>query len=569
MQYSVYLEQITRYQFYEISQYIRDKLSFAKHYSHDSFKLLEYIDKIGIADENLKHGLESSKAKEIYFLGKVYIYNNKKQNISFYGDNDEKLSIKDLNLNPTILKCLDHKEKLNFGQIYLADIKANNYTIVACYASNKSQQVYLRLMNFDNLFKKASIKYNFFKNYDVTIVNRYDQVLYTSHNKHINNPDLNSITSLKKGLNEIKKHNLKFYSDTQGFNFKNYYSLTTFKDNNFKVFTTQISLSKEQEFYKFLIAYKHILIAEFLIFLTILLLTIKYILNPLYRITSSVKKILIFNNIGNKPNKTNIWKLSIFSTIKLLKSCYLKLRFKYKIVDLKYVFMEKLLKNLINNHTENNRYLLHNLNTPLHQIRLSLQSLKDAKADINNVDKISNIENALKHFESVFSANKVSPYKIELDEAYIDIRGIINSSLDLIFNPDIYKKLSVKKNYTNNNVLVFADEVCLETIVVLLLSSSKNLISNIDNVTVDIQTILTGLEVSIKLSGKKINKSNIGKFINCVDNKLNLNYMEEHNIDILIVNWLLHLLRFNMILETDNQESIKYDIIIPNIKLKS
>ncbi|MBY0380007.1 MAG: hypothetical protein K2P53_00730 [Rickettsiales bacterium] len=568
LQYSVYLEQITRHQFNEISQYIRYKLSFAKNYSYDSFKFLEYIDTINIADENLKYGLEINKIKKIYFLGKIYSYNNKKQTISFYGDNDENLSIKDLNVNPTILKCLDHKEKLNFGQIYLADRKANNFTIVACYASNKNQQVYLRLINFDELFKKVSMIFNFSNNYDGMIINRYEQPLYTSHNKHINNLDLNNITSLKNGLAKIKRYNTKFYSDTQGFNFKNYYSLTTFRENDFKIFIKQMSLSEEQEFYKFLIFHKYTLIAEFLIFLTLLLLIIKYI-SPLCRVASSMKKILTFNNIDNIPNKTDIWKLSIFSIIKLFESCYLKLRFEYKIVDLKYVFMEKLLKNLINNHTENNRHLLHNFNTPLHQIKLSLQALKDAKADINKVDKISIIEDALKHFESVFSANKVSPYRIELDEAYIDIRGIINSSLDLIFNPDIYKKLSVKKKYTNNNVLVLADEICLETIVVLLLSSSKNLIGNIDNVAVDIQTILTGLEVSIKLSGKKINKSNIEKYINCIDNKLNLNYMGEYDIDILIVNRLLDLLRFNMILETDNKESIKYDIIIPNIKLKS
>jgi hypothetical protein len=568
LQYSFYLEQITRHQFNEISQYIRYKLSFAKNYSYDSFKFVEYIDTNNIDDENLKHVLESSKIKEIYFLGKIYSYNNKKQTISFYGDNDEKLSIKDLNVNPTILKCLDQKGKLNFGQIYLADKKANNYTVVECYASNKNQQVYLRLINFDNLFKKASTIYDFCKNYDVMIINRYNQVLYTNHNRHLNNPDLNNITSLKKGLAEITRYNTKFYSDTQGFNFKNYYSLTTFKDKNLKIFITQISLSKEQEFYEFLILYKYTLIAEFLIFLTLLLLTIKYTF-PLYRVAYSMKKILALSNIDNISNKTDIWKLSIFSIIKLFKSCYLKLRFEYKIVDLKYVFMEKLLKNFISNHTENNRYLLHNFNTPLHQIKLSLQALKDSKADINKVDKISMIENALKHLESVFSANKVSPYRIELDQAYIDIKGIINSSLDLIFNPNIYKKLSVKKNYTNNNVLVLADEACLETIVVLLLSSYKNLIDNIDNVTVDIQTILTGLEVSIKLSGKKINKSNIEKFINCIDNKLNLNYIGEHDTEILIVNYLIHLLRFNIILETDNKESIKYDIIIPNIKLKS
>jgi hypothetical protein len=568
LQYSVYLEQITRHQFNEISQYIRHKLSFAKNYSYASFKLLEYIDTINIADKNLKYGLEINNVKKIYFLGKIYSYNNKKQTIAFYGDNDENLSIKDLNVNPTILKCLDHKEKLNFGQIYLADRKANNFTIVACYASNKNQQIYLRLIDFDELFKKVSMIFNFSNNYDVMIINRYEQALYTSHNKHINNLDLNNITSLKKGLAKIMRYNTKFYSDTQGFNFKNYYSLTTFRYNNFKIFIKQMALSEEQEFYKFLIFHKYTLVAEFLIFLTLLLLTIKYTF-PLYRVAYSMKKILALSNIDNISNKTDIWKLSIFSIIKLFKSCYLKLRFEYKIVDLKYVFMEKLLKNLISNHMENNRYLLHNFNTPLHQIKLSLQALKDAKADINKVDKISMIENALKHLESVFSANKVSPYRIELDQAYIDIKGIINSSLDLIFNPDIYKKLSVKKNYTNNNVLVLADEVCLETIVILLLSSSKNLISNIDNVTVDIQTILTGLEVYIKLSGKKINKSNIEKFINCIDNKLNLNYIGEYDTEILIVNYLIHLLRFNIILETDNKESIKYDIIIPNIKLKS
>ena len=65
------------------------------------------------------------------------------------------------------------------------------------------------------------------------------------------------------------------------------------------------------------------------------------------------------------------------------------------------------------------------------------------------------------------------------------------------------------------------------------------------------------------------NKSNIEKFINCIDNKLNLNYIGEYDTEILIVNYLIHLLRFNIILETDNKESIKYDIIIPNIKLKS
>ena len=156
-------------------------------------------------------------------------------------------------INPkTAPICLDHKEKLNFGQIYLADRKANNFTIVACYASNKNQQIYLRLIDFDELFKKVSMIFNFSNNYDVMIINRYEQALYTSHNKHINNLDLNNITSLKKGLAKIMRYNTKFYSDTQGFNFKNYYSLTTFRDNNFKIFIKQMALSEEQEFYKFL-----------------------------------------------------------------------------------------------------------------------------------------------------------------------------------------------------------------------------------------------------------------------------------------------------------------------------
>ena len=72
LQYSVYLEQITRHQFNEISQYIRHKLSFAKNYSYASFKLLEYIDTINIADKNLKYGLEINNVKKIYLLGKIY-----------------------------------------------------------------------------------------------------------------------------------------------------------------------------------------------------------------------------------------------------------------------------------------------------------------------------------------------------------------------------------------------------------------------------------------------------------------------------------------------------------------
>ena len=68
---------------------------------------------------------------------------------------------------------------------------------------------------------------------------------------------------------------------------------------------------------------------------------------------------------------------------------------------------------------------------------------------------------------------------------------------------------------------------------------------------------------------KKIKKHNVEKFINCIDNRLYLNYLREYDVDILIVNYLIHLLKFDITLKTDNKESIKYDMLIPNIKLKT
>ena len=111
LQYNNYIEQIARYQFQEISQYVRSKLALAKYYSNDSFKRVEYIDQLNLTNENIKYQLDN-KANELYLLGKIYNYNSKDQNISFYGDNDEQLTIKDLSFNPTILKCLGEIQKL-------------------------------------------------------------------------------------------------------------------------------------------------------------------------------------------------------------------------------------------------------------------------------------------------------------------------------------------------------------------------------------------------------------------------------------------------------------------------
>ena len=569
LQYNNYIEQIARYQFQEVSQYIRSKLSFAKYYSNDNFKRIEYIDQLNLTNKNLKYKLFDHRAKESYLLGKIYNYNSKDQNISFYGNNDEKLTIKDLSLNPTILKCLEYAGTLNFGQIYINAKKDNNYAIVACYGNKKNQQVYLRLFDFDKLLKKVTAKYDFFKNLNILIINKYNQVIYANPNKYIHNQNLNNTAFLKEGLVILKKYKYKHYGNIGGFNFKNYYSLATLKDNSFKIFITQKSLSKSQTFYEFIKFYKNVIIAESLIFLGILFFIIKYVLYPLHRNAIFMKKIITSDAPKNLVDNDNICKLSAFNTIKLFQSYYFKLRIKHKIADLKYTFMEKFLNTLIDNHAENNRHLLHNFNTPLHQIKLALQSLKDATEKSNKNDRMQIIEKALEHFELVFSNNNISPYTIDLNEAYIDIEDIINNAIDLIFNIDIHNELLVKKNFMTNNALIFADKVCLETIIYLLLHSSRNLIDDLNSVTISIQTILIGIEISIKFNGKKIKKHNIEKFISCIDDRLYLNHLREYDADILIVNYLVHLLKFNITLETDNKESIKYEMIIPNIKLKN
>lgn len=66
-----------------------------------------------------------------------------------------------------------------------------------------------------------------------------------------------------------------------------------------------------------------------------------------------------------------------------------------------------------------------------------------------------------------------------------------------------------------------------------------------------------------------LKKDNTKKFIHCIHSRLYLDYLIEYKANIFIVNYLTHLLRFDMILETDNNESVKYNIIMPNIKLKN
>ena len=568
LQYNNYIEQIARYQFQEISQYVRSKLALAKYYSNDSFKRVKYIDQLNLANKNIKYQLDN-KENKLYLLGKIYNYHSKDQNISFYGNNDEQLTIKDLSFNPTILKCLEYTGQLNFGQIYINAKKDNNYAIVACYGNKKNQQVYLRLLDFDKLLKKVAAKYDFFENLNIFIINKYNQIIYTSPNKYIQSQNLNAIPFLKESLLILKKHEHKYYSNIGGFNFKNYYSLAALKDNSFKIFIKQNSLSSSQKFYGFLKATKYIIIAEFLILLITLLFTIKCILYPLYIVISSMKKIIALDDMDNLLDKDAIWKLSVLNIIKLFKSYYYRIKINYKIIDLKYTFMEKFLNQLIDTHTENNRQLLHNFNTPLHQIKLALQSLKKDTEKFNKNDKITIIEKALKHFELSFINNTISPYTIDLSAEYLDIKNIINNAVDSIFNINIHNELLVKKNFMTNNALILADEVCLETIIFLLLYSFKNLVDDLNSVTINIQTILTGMEISIKFNGKKVKKHNVEKFINCIDNRLYLNHLREYDADILIVNYLIHLLKFDITLKTDNKESIKYDMLIPNIKLKT
>ena len=569
LQYNNYIEQIARYQFQEVSQYIRNRLASAKHHSKDIFRRIQYIDQLNPSTKNCKYKLEQHKEREAYLLGKIYTYDSINRNISYYGNNTEKLTIKDLSFNPTILKCLEYAGTINFGQIYVNDKKDNNYSIMACYKNTKNQQVYISLVDFNKLHKKVIAKYDFFKNLNILIINKYNQVIYANPNEHIHNQNLNNTASFKESLVILEKNKYKYYSNTRGFNLKNYYSISAFKDNSIKIFITQKSLSKSQKFHAFLKANKYIIAVEFLIFFTILIFTIKCILYPLYRVVSSMKKIIALDDRDNLLDKDAIWKLSVLNIIKLFKSYYYRLKINYKIIDLKYTFMEKFLNTLIDNHAENNRHLLHNFNTPLHQIKLALQSLKEDTEKSNKNDKITIIEKALEHFELSFTNNTISPYTIDLSEAYLDIKNIISNAVDSIFKIDIHNELLVKKNFMTNNALILADEVCLETIIFLLLYSSRNLIDDLNSVTINIQTILTGIEISIKFTGKKVKKHNVEKFINCIDNKLYLNHLREYDVDILIVNYLIHLLKFDITLKTDNKESIKYDMLIPNIKLKT
>jgi hypothetical protein len=569
LQYNNYIEQISRDQFQEVSQYIRSNMAIAKHHSKNIFKRIQYIDQLNLSTKNFKYKLEQYREREAYLLGKIYTYNSKNRNISYYGNNTEKLTIKDLSFNPTILKCLEYAGTINFGQIYVNDKKDNNYSIMACYKNTKNQQVYISLINFNKLHKKAIAKYDFFKNLNILIINKYNQVIYTSPNEYIHNQNLNNTAFFKEILVNLKKNKYKNYSNTGGFNFKNYYSISTFKDTSINIFITQKSLSKSQKFYVFLEANKYIITVEFLIFFTMLIFTIKFILHPFHNVIFSMKKIISLDDRDNLLDKDAIWKLSILSIIKLFKSYYCRLKINYKIINLKYTFMEKFLDQLIDNHTENNKQLLHNFNTPLHQIKLALQSLKKDTEKSNKNDKIIIIEKALEHFELSFSNNNISLCTIDLSEAYIDIKTIINNAVDSIFNIDIHNELLVKKYFMTNNTLILADEVCLETIMYLLLISSRNLVDDLNSVTINIQTILTGIEISIKFSGKKIKKHNVEKFINCIDNRLYLNHLREYDVDILIVNYLIHLLKFDITLETSNKESIKYEMLIPNIKLKN
>ena len=569
LQYNNYIEQIARCQFQEVSQYIRNKLAIAKYHSIDTFKRIQYIDQLNPSIKNYKYKLEEHKEREIYLLGKIYTYDSKNHNLSYYGNNTEKLTIKDLSINPTILKCLEYAGTINFGQIYVNDKKDNNYSIMACYKNTKNQQVYISLIDFNKLYQKVIAKYDFFKNMNILIINKYDQIIYASPNEHIHNQNLSNTAFFKESLDLLKKTKYKYYSNTGGFNFKNYYSISAFKDNSIKIFITQKSLSKSQKFHAFLKANQYIITVEFLIFFIILIFTIKFIFHPFYNVISSMKTIIALDDRDNLLDKDAIWKLSVLSVIKLFKSYYYRLKINYKIIDLKYIFMEKFLNQLIDNHTENNKQLLHNFNTPLHQIKLALQSLKEDTEKSNKNDKIIIIEKALEHFELSFSNNNISLCTIDISEAYIDIKTIINNAVDLIFNIDIHNELLVKKNFTTNNAFIFADKVCLETIIYLLLHSSRNLVDDLNSVTINIQTILTGIEISIKFSGKKIKKHNVEKFINCIDNRLYLSHLREYGADILIVNYLVHLLKFNITLETDNKESIKYEMLIPNIKLKN
>ena len=267
-------------------------------------------------------------------------------------------------------------------------------------------------------------------------------------------------------------------------------------------------------------------------------------------------------------------KISNLKVIDILKHDYLKLQNQYKNIFLKYNFISKFLKKFIVNYKDNYKDIIHNFNTPIHQIQLSIQSI-DLENSYKAVDnkKIKIVDKASKQLlancELFFSDKELLSYSIDSKKSNVCLAEIIKDLLDTIYNISTYDNLRISKNFTTTNTIIIEDKIFVETVIYFLLNSSKKLVDEISFLSVYIHEILTGLEVSIIFEGNKIKKDNIQEYLNFIDNKLDLNYFDESKLDILIINYFIKLIGLDLSFQTNDKNIIKYKLIIPNIKIKS
>ena len=559
LQYRSYIEQITHNQLDNLSNYLRSRLYVTKHYSYDNFELIEYLDKTNSFNGNIKSILNNNRVKKIFHLGGMYRYDNKNQDLLFIGNSKDKIKIQDLKTNPTILKCIENKRELKFGRIHIK----NYYKIVSCYGGEK--YIYLRLTNINKLVSAVNKKYIYSKNYNIIISDKYNQILYTSYNKKTSYKNLADIPFLKEVLLFLNKNKEKKYTKINGYDlYEKSYSLVTFKDESFKIYIEKISIPDSQKIIKFIQFNKLLVITDLAIFFILMLCILKGIIYPITRVVSSFKKYVVDDGEN----------LSYLEVIHLLKKEYLELRDENKLIYFKYNFINKFLKKFIVNYQDNYQNLLHNFNTPIHQIQSSIQSIK---TEPNNTviydEKVKIIDEAAKQLiancELFFNNKKLLNYPLDSKKSYVCLVKVINKLLDIIFSVIPHDNIKINQNFTATNTVIIADKVFIETIMYHLLSNFKKLIDKVSIVSINLHEILTGLEISIIFEGNKIQKDSVEKYINYIDNKLDLNHYDESKLNILIVNYLVNSLKFDLSLQINDNKTVSYKLVIPNIKLKS
>ncbi len=560
-QYRSYIEQIIKNEITDLSHYVRARLSVAKNYSYDNFQLIEYIDKNNLFNNNIKHILDNNRAKKLFFLDEIYKYDSVNQDLFFTGINESKISIQNLKTNTTVLQCIKNKGNIKFGQIYIND----HYEIVSCYRGDK--YVYLRLINFRKLVRGIKDKYSFSKNYRVLISDKYNRILYVINDSaKVLDKNLANIPYLKEGMVFLSKNKEKRYTRISGYGlFEKSYSLVSFRDKSFKIFVEEISSFNLQNIINFLKFDKLLIIIDLIIFLILASCVLVGIIYPLNRISNSLKKYMKLEGDKN---------LSNLKVIDILKHDYLKLQNQYKNIYLKYHFVSKFLKKFIVNYKDNYKDIVHNFNTPLHQIQLSIQSIESEHSNtvvdnkkIKIIDKAS--KQLLANCELFFSDKKLLRYSLDSKKSNVRLAEIIKDLLNTIFNMSTYDNLRISKNFTTTNTIIIQDKIFVETVMYFLLNSSKKLIDEISFLSVYIHEILTGLEISIIFEGNKIKKGNVQEYVNYIDNKLDLNYFDESKLDILIINYFVNLLGLDLLFQTNYKNIIKYKLIIPNIKIKN